>query len=42
MDIDKTIEQIFNSKKNVRETMVGVAEQGDSKYYARDILILYK
>ena len=31
VDIDKQIEQIFNSKKSVKETMVGAQEGADSK-----------
>lgn len=36
VDIDKQIEQIFNSKKNVRETMVGVSDQGEKADVGRD------
>lgn len=32
VDIDKQIEQIFNSKKSVKETMVGAQEGADSKF----------
>ena len=33
VDIDKQIEQIFNSKKSVKETMVGAQEGADSKFF---------
>ena len=31
VDIDKKIEQIFNSKKNVREKAIGADAQGERK-----------
>jgi ATP-dependent RNA helicase DDX46/PRP5 len=36
VDIDKQIEQIFNSKKSVKETMVGANEQGEKGEVGRD------
>ena len=37
VDIDKQIEQIFNSKKSVKETMVGANEQGESKFLCLNV-----